>query len=48
VVLNKSQIPAVKGKKEGFLGTLQILCTHFCQEITNVKISKKINNIKTN
>jgi hypothetical protein len=39
VVLNKSQ--------EGFSETLQILCTHFCDEITNVKISKKINNIKT-
>jgi hypothetical protein len=29
VLNNKSQISAVKGKKEGFSGTLQILCTNF-------------------
>jgi hypothetical protein len=47
VVLNKCQIPAVKGEKR----PLQELCKSYAQifgeEITNVKISKQINNIKT-
>jgi hypothetical protein len=44
VVLNKPQIPPVKGKKEGSSGTLQILCTNFWRrnyKRQNFKIDKQ-------
>jgi hypothetical protein len=42
VVLNKSQILAVKGKKEGSSGTLQMLCTNFWRQ-SNWKIFNQSN-----
>jgi hypothetical protein len=47
MVLNKSQIPAVNGKKRALQELCKCYAQFFCEEITNIKISKKINNIKT-